>query len=135
MKKTFIIFISFLLSYLSFSADITDNSNNYYFGQTVTLSKVVFNFPTNTPVNGYTLKIDGIGTATTNYYWDIGGSSGGIPEAPSNGQIYARQDAAWMVATNMGFWRLNNSGQLYIQNTTLFDPMWKTNEVGEVVLK
>jgi hypothetical protein len=71
MRKLLIILLSLLFcQYSLFAADITDNINNYIFGQTVTLDHVVFNFPTNAPVNGYSLRIYGVGTGVTNYYWE-----------------------------------------------------------------
>lgn len=33
---------------------------------------------------------------------ESGGAGGGIPEAPVNGQLYGRQDAAWVVVTGTG---------------------------------
>ena len=86
-KLLIILFLFLLLPFISFAADITDNINNYIFGQTVTLDHVIFNFPTNTPVNGYSLRIDGIGTATTNYYWDVSSSGGGDMYLASNNVV------------------------------------------------
>jgi hypothetical protein len=63
------------------------------------------------------------------------GGSGGISEAPIDGDSYVRRNAEWYSATNSSFWKINAAGQLYLDHVTGYDPMWATNSAGQVVIK
>ena len=64
-----------------------------------------------------------------------GGTGGGVPEAPNDGNQYGRQSLQWTVVNTNSYFQIGNNGMITLKSILVADVYFTTNASGQVKLK